>query len=104
MDTEVFSWIQQWYLEHCDGDWEHQYGIRMETLDNPGWSVTVDLVGTELEGLSFSVIDINRSEENWIYCRVEGDQFKAACGPLNLTEVLNLFRQWAADSSKTFQG
>ncbi len=25
------------------------YGIKIETLDNPGWDVSIDLIGTELE-------------------------------------------------------
>ncbi|KAA2301834.1 rhodanese-related sulfurtransferase, partial [Clostridioides difficile] len=26
MDT--LKWIQSWYYENCDGDWEHSYGVR----------------------------------------------------------------------------
>ncbi len=34
MDT--LNWIQSWYYENCDGDWEHSYGMRIDTVDNPG--------------------------------------------------------------------
>ncbi len=45
--------IQAWYAAQCDGGWEHQYGVSIETLDNPGWCVMVDLSGTSLENISF---------------------------------------------------
>ena len=36
------TWIEQWYQRQCDGNWEHQHGIKVETLDNPGWHVEID--------------------------------------------------------------
>lgn len=95
MDIEVFRWLQQWYLEQCNEEWEHRYGITMSTIDNPGWKVEIDLVGTALEGANFSKILIERRDDNWVMCEVKDGQFQAACGPMNLTETLNCFRQWA---------
>ena len=23
----TLEWLQKWYLEQCDGDWEHGYGV-----------------------------------------------------------------------------
>nr|TKK07812.1 hypothetical protein SrhCFBP13529_11555 [Stenotrophomonas rhizophila] len=40
--------LQKWYADQCDGDWEHSFGIRIDTLDNPGWTVSVDLTDTAL--------------------------------------------------------
>ena len=37
------EWLEQWYEKTCDGDWEHIYGISIDTLDNPGWRVRIDL-------------------------------------------------------------
>lgn len=45
---DVFTWLQDWYIQNCDGDWEHCYGIKIETLDNPGWCIDIDLIGTNL--------------------------------------------------------
>ena len=36
MNKDLFSWIEKWYANNCNGDWEHSYGITIETLDNPG--------------------------------------------------------------------
>jgi len=52
-NMEITAWLQQWYLQQCDGDWEHGYGLHIGTLDNPGWTVDVNLAGTrysELQG------------------------------------------------------
>jgi hypothetical protein len=38
--------LQRWYHSQSDGTWEHASGVRIETLDNPGWSLKVDLRGT----------------------------------------------------------
>ncbi|OAX48412.1 hypothetical protein gpAD87_09590 [Paenibacillus sp. AD87] len=42
----TLKWLQNWYLENCNGDWEHSYGVKIDTVDNPGWSVEIDLTDT----------------------------------------------------------
>ncbi|MFE2849501.1 Imm53 family immunity protein, partial [Streptomyces scopuliridis] len=37
-DSEpLLDWLQNWYTQQCDGDWEHEWGVKIATLDNPGW-------------------------------------------------------------------
>jgi len=87
----VLEWLQRFYLSNCDGEWEQKSGITIATLDNPAWSVDVDLkAGLE----KFAPLRIERSETDWIDCRMEGNRFRGACGPNNLTELLTLFRDW----------
>jgi hypothetical protein len=31
------AWLQGWYAEQCDSDWEHDESVSIGTLDNPGW-------------------------------------------------------------------
>jgi len=45
----ALSELQKWYFAQCDGDWEHSYGVRIDTVDNPGWTLEIDLVGTNLD-------------------------------------------------------
>ncbi|GAA2482127.1 immunity 53 family protein [Winogradskya humida] len=90
----VWTWLQAWYATQCNGDWEHEFGIRIETLDNPGWTIVIDLGDTALEDKPYERQEIHRSEHDWIFTRVESRQFTASCGPLNLGEVLHLFRCW----------
>jgi len=36
MTNELIA-LQSWCANHCDGDWERQHGIGIDTLDNPDW-------------------------------------------------------------------
>lgn len=94
MTNELLKWLENWYQSQTNGDWEHQYGIKINTLDNPGWSVEIDLTATELEKRKFDNIKVERSPNDWITCQVESDVFRAYCGPKNLSDVLEIFRKW----------
>jgi hypothetical protein len=45
------SWLEDWYEAQCNGDWDDGNGVKIDTLDNPGWMVTVDLNGTRYSGV-----------------------------------------------------
>ena len=36
MKENMLEWLMNWYESNCDGDWEHSYGVKIESLDNPG--------------------------------------------------------------------
>ena len=97
MSHELLNWLQRWYLAQCDGEWEEQHGVKIDSFDNPGWMVKIDLLGTALEGQVFPEIKTHRSERDWLMSWVEADKFNAACGPLNLVEALETFRAWAIE-------
>jgi Immunity protein 53 len=94
MDNDVFFWLQNWYQSNCNSDWEHQFGVRIDTIDNPGWSIEINIEETNLEGFSFQSIEINRSEHNWIHIKLEDMKIKGFGGPLNLLEMVEIFRAW----------
>jgi Immunity protein 53 len=91
-----FSWLQDWYARHCDGVWEHSWGVSIDTLDNPGWKVAIDLIGTDLSKKSFKQINLERSPIDWIHCRVNDLRFEVTCGPRNLEEALEIFQAFAS--------
>jgi hypothetical protein len=31
-----FQYVEDWYAARCDGDWEHEFGVRLVTLDTRG--------------------------------------------------------------------
>ena len=90
----LFNLLQDWYLAQCNGDWEHEFGIKIDTLDNPGWSVVIDLLGTKYENKKFNELNYERNSNDWIQCSVINDQFKAAGGPRNLKEIVTIFIEW----------
>ncbi len=72
--------LQEWYLSQCNGDWEHSCGVTIESLDNPGWRVRIDLESTPLDGRTFQSVAIGSEEENH-------DANGAAIGPWMMCEV-----------------
>jgi len=92
--------LQRWYQSQCDGEWEHAHGLTIGTLDNPGWSVEVDLTGTSLAGQPFTDIQHLEHETDWIHCRVKDGKFEGHGGPFMLEEILKIFLAWAAERQK----
>lgn len=91
------DWLATWYRSQCDGDWEHQHGVRISTLDNPGWSLDVDLAGTPRDGASLPKKMIERTKDDWVFLEVKDDFFRARGGPGNLAEIINLFAAFMED-------
>lgn len=91
----ILDWLMRWYEGQCDGDWEHVYGIAIDTLDNPGWSLRIDLNGTQLDGQIFERRTHKYEEEaDWWSCWTEDNQFHGAGGPQQLGPMLRVFRDW----------
>ena len=87
------TWLQSWFLEQCDGEWEHSYGVRVDTLDNPGWSLEIDLAGTALQDAVQSRRFDERSENDWISYEINEGKFQGYGGPANLTELMDIFQE-----------
>ncbi|WP_349985626.1 immunity 53 family protein [Stenotrophomonas sp. WHRI 8082] len=90
MDTAI-SLLQKWYARHCDEDWEHSYGIKIDTLDNPGWILTVDLDDTEFSERLLPRNRLDRSEADWVQSEISGRRYIACGGVLNLEEMVLQF-------------
>ncbi|OUQ86848.1 immunity 53 family protein [Brevibacillus brevis] len=95
---EILRWLQEWYASQCDGDWEHGSNIRITTIDNPGWGVRINLIDTELENKKFNIIQVDRTEDDWVYCNTENGCFIGAGGTGNLEEILMVFYRWATNN------
>lgn len=83
--------LQLWYRKQCDGSWEHEYGVSIDTLDNPGWTVVVDLAGTDLESMQMEPVIEENDEDNWLNCKIEDARFIGNGGPLKLHAILGVF-------------
>jgi hypothetical protein len=95
-DTTLIERLQDWYASMCNGDWEHTYGVFISNIDNPGWSLKVELKDTYLYDVQFEELKIQRNEEdNWVICKVEDGNFQGYGGARNLGELLSIFLEWA---------
>lgn len=85
----------------CIGDWEHTYGITIETIDNPGWSLEVELADTPLYEKKFQDLKIQRDDEDdWVIVKVIDGNFIGYGGPQSLEELINIFLEWASDNEE----
>ena len=89
--------LQNWYASQCNGDWEHSFGVKIDTLDNPGWILEIDLIETDLSNEPFPEFKRGDSEEgpDWVHCKVEVGKFLGYGGAKNLSELLQHFLAWA---------
>ena len=84
--------LQDWYKINCDGSWEHSYGYSIATLDNPGWTIRIDLAETCLEKLYFKEEFQNSdNEHDWFFIKTENKVLDITCGPENLMKVFEIF-------------
>lgn len=97
--TNELVWLQEWYRAQCDDEWEHSYGVRIDTLDNPGWSVKIDLKGTRLEHVDITPVVRENGPDDWVQIRVENSQFVGYGDPQKLIVILATFREWAQHAS-----
>lgn len=90
-DIDLISELCCWLKAQCDGDWEHSYGISIETTDNPGWHVTVDLAETEWAAITIQFSRQERSASDWFQFEVNNGKFSGSGGITNLAEILRCF-------------
>jgi hypothetical protein len=104
------------HRRHCDGEREHWYGITIQTTDNPGWWVKVDLTGTTLAVRRFERVAEgvdNNGHPNtprWLHgqvncqvnCQVSGpvwhgagDASRLEEDASRLEEIVSCFLRWA---------
>lgn len=90
--------LMHWYHSQCNGTWEHEYGVKIGTLDNPGWEIAIDLDGTPLEYRAFEPVSHSQDDLDWYSCRLEGSTFRAYCGPRCLSQAISVFLNWVGNT------
>ena len=94
----MIKWLEEWYASNCDGVWEHMYGVDITTLDNPGWRLKLNILETLYEDVEFADIMIERTENDWVYCRKIDGKIDCADGLRNLEEMLKIIKKWMDDN------
>ena len=94
------KWIQEWYLSQCDGEWEHDYGIRIRTVDNPGWNLEIDLEFTDLENIDIPWTLEDKDENDWYGFKIENHIFSASGDSGKLEFLLKKFIEIAEKHKK----
>jgi hypothetical protein len=87
-------WLQRWFADACDGEWERTRGVHVDQLDNPGWTLKIDLTGTRWAGRTTARQLVERDEHSWLGIKSTRDVYEAVCGPLDLVWAIDSFREW----------
>ena len=93
------AFLQHWYASHCNGDWEHAFGVSISTIDNPGWRVEINLENTELSGVPLPEYRVEYSETDWVMCWIRHGRFQGAGDPSKLEAILGQFQAFASLST-----
>jgi hypothetical protein len=86
--------LELWYARQCNGEWEHGPGVQISTIDNPGWSASISLHETPKQDAALARVSMDRTRNDWIHYWAENHKFEIRCGPLNLSEAIQIFVQW----------
>ena len=61
------SLLEEWYVSQCNGDWEHSGGVKIDTLENPGWSISINVDETRAETRKLERLKMVRTENDGIH-------------------------------------
>jgi Immunity protein 53 len=93
MSHNIISWIENWYVSQCDSDWEHECGIKINTIDNPGWEIKIDIVNHSYKvNIPWRRTEI--SDSDWYAFRIHDEYFEAIGDGQKLNFLLNLFKDF----------
>ncbi|MCI1946396.1 Imm53 family immunity protein [Clostridium luticellarii] len=88
----IIEVLQEWYKNISKSS--ISTGIQIETTDNCGWCVCIDLFDTAYETKNFDTVCVRKSDDNWFKCIKENGLFKGCGGIQNLEDILNVFYCW----------
>ena len=77
-----------------NGQWEHEEGVIIQTIDNPGWMIKVSLYGTFLQGCDFTEVEKELSTKEWYVCRVKNGYFEGFGSVNNLDNIVDVLYGW----------
>ncbi|WP_282178447.1 immunity 53 family protein [Maribacter stanieri] len=90
---DILDWIQDWFKDNCDGDWEHGEVIQITTIDNPGWEVEIDISNTSIASMNLDWILNETSKQDWYGVKIADQKFTAAGDIGKLKFLLGLFKE-----------
>lgn len=89
----MIEWLQKWYSDHCDGDWEHEHPISLISLDNPRWSLSIDVKDTKLENLNIPPTMNKISEDDWVGYSLKNGVFEAGGDVFKINRLIEIFKE-----------
>lgn len=88
----TLNWLENWYKNNCDGYWEHQYGVKITNIDNPGWRVQINVHDIKFEDKNFEDIKYDNGDSDWYVCTMNNKIFDGCGDPDKLEIIINKFK------------
>lgn len=104
MENNVLVWLQKWYLSECDGDWEHENTINIESLDNPGWLIKIHVSYTSIGHVEIETVNVENDENDWYFYEIKDAVYRAAGDPDKLEFLLLKFKEIVDANGLTTDG
>ena len=86
----MLKWLEKWFDSQYDGNWEHNEGIKIKTIDNPGWSINIYFSDNNIIDKLPVLIEIN--ESRWVSYSISDGYFKAYGGIYDLNILIYIFK------------
>lgn len=96
MDSILYR-LQNWYHTQCQADWHTKNGIDIRSINTPGWSVEIDLLGTPVENKLFTQQGHRVDATDWVQCWVDENIFYGTGDPGKLSAILDMFLHWVEE-------
>ena len=90
----MLEWLEKWYKSQCNNEWEHNFGIKIETIDNPGWTLSIDLEDTEHNLNMVNWSQFGDFDKRWVGFKIEKNVYYASSDPENLNTLIYIFKEF----------
>lgn len=88
--------LSQWCRQCWDPESDRVTGkVTIESVDGPGWWITVDLRETPLEGRTVDSTVIDLGNARWCQYWVDGTTFSAATSASEVALAIDIFQTFA---------
>lgn len=101
MPRNNLEWLDGWYQRQCNGEWEHTQGVRLKSLDDPGWHLTINLAGTSAVNARPQQLRLDTQSGGWLACSIAGECFEGSGDPRKLEQIIGVFRRWVETERQT---
>jgi hypothetical protein len=99
-EKNIFTWLEKWYALNCNGDWEHGYGVTIETQDNPGWRIEIDLKDTCMSDITHNRVSMDNGDNDLYSYEISDMKFIGFGDPMKLVYLLSAFRRIVEENAE----
>ena len=84
-----WDWLTAWVNAWVNDDWEHGDGVKIETLDNPGWMINIDTLLQDSPYTFDAILETTENDNYFFNLSVKNGKIY---GCADLTQIDRLIR------------